>query len=267
MKKVFIFLLALCGFAAVQADEINAVSATQGGKTDWFKFGDQNSIIVTLNTDGNPVFPDKTYSMIDGNVLVAFGTAPEDAAYTRDVANGSWETICLPWESTQLEGADFYNVLGTKDPTLGVALEPIDKLEAGYPYVFKATSDQIKVTYNPTTEVANPVDAGNHIIGSFAGCNVPEGMYILINDLLYRTSDASITVDANRAYFDFDNMEAYNPATAPAGVVFIGGHQTPTELKVRDAQCTMHEGKYLINGQFVIIKDNKMYNAQGIKIQ
>lgn len=264
MKKVFIFLLALCGFAAVQADEINAVSATQGGKTDWFKFGDQNSIIVTLNTDGDPVFPDKTYSMIDGNVLVAFGTAPEDAAYTRNVTNDSWGTICLPWASTQLEGGEFYNVLGTKDPMLGVALEPIDQLTAGKPYVFKATSSQIKVTYNPATEVEDEVE-GNHIIGSFAGCNVPNGMYIIYNNLLYIT-DGSSTIGANRAYFDADNMEAYNPATAPARVVFMGGRQAPTELKVRDAQCTMHDGKYLINGQFVIIKDNKMYNAQGIEL-
>lgn len=187
--------------------------------------------------------------------------------YTRDVTNGSWGTICLPWESIALEGGIYYNVLGTKHAEYGVALVELgesDQLEAGKPYVFKATSEQIKVTYNPTTEVEDEVE-GNHIIGSFTGCTVPKDMYIIYQDLLYKSNGAN-TIGANRAYFDADNMEAYNPATAPARVVFFGGRQAPTELKVRDAQCTMHDGKYLINGQFVIIKDNKMYNAQGIEL-
>ncbi len=78
MRKLFVLFLALCGFAAVQADEIDAVSATQGSKTDWFRFGEQNSIVVTINDAGNPVFPNKTYSMSDGNILAVFGTAPAE---------------------------------------------------------------------------------------------------------------------------------------------------------------------------------------------
>lgn len=98
MKKIFFILLALCGFAAVHADEIDAVSATQGGKTDWFRFGAQNSILVTINDAGNPVFPDKTYSMSDGSVQVAFGTAPIPTTYTRDnLSNGKCGTICLAY--------------------------------------------------------------------------------------------------------------------------------------------------------------------------
>ena len=185
--------------------------------------------------------------------------------YKRELTSGQYGTICLPWASVKLEGADFYNVLGTKDAEKGIALTPITQLEAGKPYVFKATSDQMIVTYNLSTAVDNPVDAGNHIIGSFEGCNVPKDMYIIYQDLLYKSNGAN-TIGANRAYFDADNMEAYNPATAPARVVFMGGRQTPTGLEVQDARCTMHDGKYLINGQFVIIKDNKMYNAQGIEL-
>ena len=193
--------------------------------------------------------------------------------YTRNVTDGSWGTICLPWESTKLEGGDFYDVLGTKHAEYGVALVELgesDQLTAGKPYVFKATSSQIKVTYNPATKVDNPV-AGNHIIGSFAGCTVPNGMYIIYNNLLYIT-DGSSTIGANRAYFDADNMEPYNPATAPARVVFMGGRQAPTDNpslhhSINSSLKVLKDGKYLINGQFVIIKDNKMYNAQGIEIQ
>ncbi|MCQ2325207.1 MAG: InlB B-repeat-containing protein, partial [Paludibacteraceae bacterium] len=189
------------------------------------------------------------------------------SVYTRDVTNGSWGTLCLPWESVKLEGGNYYDVLGTKHAEYGVALVELDEsdqLTAGKPYVFKATSSQIKVTYNPATGVDNPV-AGNHIIGSFADCNVPEGMYIIYNNLLYIT-DGSSTIGANRAYFDADNMEAYNPATAPARVVFMGGHQTPTD------NPSLHHSinsslKVLKDGQFRIVRDGKTYNAQGQRIQ
>lgn len=264
MKRIYLFsamcLLALGAFAQSQP---NAVRFEQDNGKDFYML---NATVTmpeaytgtTITIDG------QTYDISEVSVKTYFC---EIGTYTRDVADGSWGTLCLPWASAKLEGADFYNVLGTKHAEKGVALTPIeapDQLEAGKPYVFKATSEQIKVTYDPSTEVEDEVE-GNHIIGSFAGCTVPNGMYIIYNNLLYITNGSS-TIGANRAYFDADNMEAYNPATAPARVVFMGGHQTPTELKVRDAQCTMHDGKYLINGQFVIIKDNKMYNAQGIEL-
>ena len=188
--------------------------------------------------------------------------------YTRDVTNGSWGTICLPWESIALEGGDFYDVLGTKHAEYGVALVELDEsdqLEAGKPYVFKATSSQIKVTYDPATEVEDEVE-GNHIIGSFTGCNVPEGMYIIYQDLLYKSNGAN-TIGANRAYFDADNMEPYNPATAPARVVFMGGRQTPTSL---GGEADRLRGRKVIkvieNGQFRIVRDGKTYNAQGIEL-
>lgn len=105
----------------------------------------------------------------------------EIGTYTREVTNDSWGMLCLPLEGVKIEGDEYYDVLGTKDPTLGVALaevEVFDNLTAGKPYVFKATSNQIKVTYYPETAVATEVP-GNNIIGSFAGCTVPQGKYII----------------------------------------------------------------------------------------
>lgn len=199
--------------------------------------------------------------------IVVTSDAP-DPVYIRDVTNGSWGTLCLPWESIALEGGIFYDVLGTKDPTLGVALvelDATDQLTAGKPYVFKATSEQIKVTYDPTTEVEAPVDAGNHIIGSFTGCTVPQDMYIIYNNMLYKTADATSTIGANRAYFDADNMGIYSPVSAPARVVFIGGNTTPTDNAAVRADKNAN-GKYIMNGRLVIIREGRRYNAHGMKI-
>ena len=143
-------------------------------------------------------------------------------------------------------------------------MEEGNQLTAGKPYVFKATSEQITVTYDPATQVAEEVE-GNNIIGSFAGCSVPEGKYIIVNNLLYKTADATSTIAANRAYLDVDNMGVYTPSQAPGRkVVFVGIKTTPTDLETVDnAQCTMHDGKYIHKGRFVFVKDGKMYNALG----
>ncbi len=188
--------------------------------------------------------------------------------YTRSVADGSWGTICLPWKSIAFEGALFYNVLGTKDAEKGIALEPIEEpnqLQAGKPYVFKATSNEIKVTYYATTAVANPVDAGNHIIGSFVECAVPNGMYIIYQNKLYITGGTNM-IGEYSAYFDVDNMGTYNPGTAPAHVVFFGGSQAPTDLGQWNKDKGQRTQKLLRDGQLIILRDCKEYNAQGIEL-
>lgn len=43
---------------------------------------------------------------------------------------------------------------------------------------------------------------------------------------------------------------------------------TPTALEtIDDAQCTMHNGRYIINNQFVIIREGNIYNAFGNKVK
>ena len=93
----------------------------------------------------------------------------KEDAYTRDVTNGNYGTICLPKGSKQTSGAIFYE-LACKDAQY-VYLEQVTILEAGVPYIFKATSNLLKVVYN-TTEVAT---AGNH-----------NGLYGTFEDLLPR---------------------------------------------------------------------------------
>jgi len=189
-------------------------------------------------------------------------TVSAPTAYTRDqLTAGDWGTICLPWSSTALEGATFYEALGTKNDK-GIALAEVSALEAGKPYVFNATATEIKVTYDKATEVTAEV-AGNKCTGSFAGCNVPEGQYIIFENLLYKAG-TGCTIGTNRAYFDVETMGAYTPAPGRK-VIFFGGKATPTSLEAAEAPAMM-EGKMIINGKLVIIRDGKMFNAQGAQL-
>ena len=64
--------MALCAMA----QEINAISATQGETTDWYPFGKSGQIEVTIYEQGNPVIGGKIYDLSKGNVETAFGTDP-----------------------------------------------------------------------------------------------------------------------------------------------------------------------------------------------
>lgn len=216
-------------------------------------------------SDGNTDNPRQITVNKDVTFTAQFQATPP-YLYTRSVTNGNFGTICLDKKMASFSGIEtLYEVAGFAEEK-GVALFPIEPNEtiAGKPYIFKANANQIKVAM--AGEAVRDTVPYNHFIGSFSGCNVPEGMYILINNLLYKTADGSNTIAANRAYFDVEHMESFNPTTAPAHVVFIGGRQAPTD------NPSLHHSinsslKVLKDGQFIIIKDNKMYNAQGIEIQ
>jgi len=182
-----------------------------------------------------------------------------EPAYTREVTAGDWGTLCLPWASTALDGATYYETLGTKNDQ-GIALAEVSALEAGKPYVFQATAAEIKVTYNPSTKVTAE-KAGEKCTGSFAGCTVPAGQYLIVDNLLYKAEGTGNSIDANRAYFDVASMTAYTPAPGRR-VVFFGGKTTPTALEAAEAPA-MKDGKMMIDGQLIIIKGGKMFNAQG----
>lgn len=143
----------------------------------------------------------------------------KEDAYTRDVTNGNYGTICLPKGSKQTSGAIFYK-LADKDAQY-VYLEPVTILEAGVPYIFKATSNTLKVVYN-TTEVAT---AGNHngLYGTFvdiqdaatsAPNNVLEGNYLLVSNTIKKCG-VNCKVLANRAYIKLEEIP--NSASAAPG--------------------------------------------------
>lgn len=143
----------------------------------------------------------------------------KEDAYSRTVTNGNYGTICLPKGSKQTSGAIFYE-LACKDAQY-VYLDQVTILEAGVPYIFKATSNTLKVVYN-TTEVAT---AGYHngLYGTFVDIqdaatsdpnNVLEGNYLLVSNTIKKCG-TSCKVLANRAYIKLEEIP--NSASAAPG--------------------------------------------------
>jgi len=196
---------------------------------------------------------------------ITFTVNPKVPGYERkNLTISNWGTLCLPYASSKVEGATIYTVAGkdkATDPT-GVYLLPYtSNLVAGTPYVFQATATELKVTYTGDSVVAGNA---NGLIGSYTEENIAAGMYIIVDNQLKQTADATCSVRANGAYFDFSQMSVYTPTpSSPARFMSIRG--AATGLEAAEAPAMM-EGKMIINGKLVIIRDGKMFNAQGAQL-
>lgn len=275
MRKIIFLslacLTALCAMA--QTEEINAVKFVQGQTIDWYLLSTNPEVTFT---DHNPVISGKTYDLANGNIETEFGTAPTDLWYTvrTDGAAGNWNTICLEKNITAIDGATFWTVSG-QDATSFI-LDEVTEPQAGQGYLIRFTAAELKVKYGDQM-AATPVTAsyGNPVQGTFTqidfdqdGKNDLVGNYVVYNNQLCMV-EAWVGLLAHRAYVVTESVPNNAPAPAPgrARVYMPKPKQTPTDLNTVDgSQCTMHNGKFLRNGQLIIVKDNKMYNAQGMKL-
>ena len=272
-------LMALSAVAQVQLreDEVTAVKFEQGQTTDWYMLSTKPK--VTFDKDFNPVINNATtYDLALGKVRTTFGVpvAPIDEWVTvrEDGVANNWNTICLERNITAIDGATFWTISG-QDATSFI-LDEITEPQAGYGYLIRFTAAELKVKYGDQV-AATPVSAsdGNPVQGTFTqidfnqeGQNELVGNYVVYQNQLCPVV-AWVGLLAHRAYVVAGLVPNNVPAPAPgrARAYMPKPKETPTELEsVHDAQCTMHTGKYIINGRLVIVKDNKMYNAQGMKL-
>ena len=187
---------------------------------------------------------------------------------------GNWNTICLERNITAIDGATFWTVSG-QDATSFI-LDEVTEPQAGQGYLIRFTATDLKVKYGDQME-ANPVTAtyGNPVQGTFEqidfdhdGNNVLVGNYVVYNNQLCPV-EAWVGMRGHRAYVVADLVSNNAPAPAPgrARAYMPKPDQTPTELESVDGpQRTIRDGKFLRNGQLIIVKDNKMYNVQGMKL-
>lgn len=191
-----------------------------------------------------------------------------------DGTAGNWNTICLERNITAIDGATFWTVSG-QDATSFI-LDEVTEPQAGQGYLIRFTATGLKVKYGDQME-ANPVTAtyGNPVQGTFEqidfdqdGNNVLVGNYVVYNNQLCPV-EAWVGMRGHRAYVVADLVSNNAPAPAPgrARAYMPKPDQTPTELESVDGpQRTIRNGKFLRNGQLIIVKDNKMYNVQGMKL-
>lgn len=271
MRKLLIFCAAcLIGISAM-AQEIDAVKFVQNGTTDWYMLSAKPK--VTFDANFNPVIAGKTYDIAQGTVETFFGKAPATFALS-DKTAGQYATICLPKPIANVTNGVLYKIsYGNIYEVHFVEETNFTADPAGTPYLVQAEADgDIVFTMADAEPVTAPVgvETANGFVASLQDemQAVPEGYnYLLVSGGALHSAGPNCQLSKNHAYIDVN----YVPATAPEPqgaprrvVLYNAEAQSPTGLEtMHGLQCTMHDGKFLHNGQLLIIRENNVYNAQG----
>ena len=207
---------------------------------------------------------DITYSSFP--VVTAPVYATGDIVYTRTVTPRNYGTICLPFGSTNYSGATFYECVGKEEGK--VYLGSVTELEAGVPYIFEASANELAVYSNGTT--TDNAGNKNGLYGTFAdNTTVPNNAYILYGGAFCTNNDETKPnkINAYRAYLDLSAVEGGKPNQMP-GRRYIGmdvhGENGTTGLD--NIMTTDAPVKVIENGQLIIIRDGVKYNVQGQKL-
>ena len=190
-----------------------------------------------------------------------------------------WNTICLPFairKSADLDDAEVKEMTGVDmvGDVLEIYFSDItgDELEAGKPYLVKPTSNKdISKTYadKVISMIASPVIQDNVTMqGLFSPLNVTANDYNTLfvgspdgegNNLFYPHANGQLR--GLRAYFKITTSA---PLSAPLRRARFVVDQTEVVTGMESVQNTdISIQKIIRDGQMIIIRDGKMYNAQG----
>jgi len=141
-------------------------------------------------------------------------------------------------------------------------------LIAGRPYIFKASADKLEGIL--TGDVASG-DAGdfNGLIGKYEYFTVPATDGSTVYNFMIYNNEAKLCgtgcyIYAGLAYINMNDVPAQT-TSAPGRKHFIMGGKGATTGLLEGNMIVPAQGleKMMINGQFIIVKDGKMFNAQG----
>lgn len=229
-------------------------------------------------TDADPVADECAVWQGDTNVsdkIYMFTIDDCDAActvtYERDVTNGNYGTICLPYNAVSVTGATLYNIAGKSGDGYGegIYIDQEDELLMGVPYIFLASADKIVVRYwegQSFTPSADHLYSHNGLVGfindgEYYTVTANAHNYILYNNGLYFVnSEAKIA--SNRAFIDWSDV----PGDAPAPVTSrrcIQVYQTPTGWTIVPEEGHDACRKVLRDGSLLIERNGNTYNAVG----
>lgn len=192
----------------------------------------------------------------------------EQAAYSREVTEGRFGTICLPYDvpADAIVGAKVYKVISfASDAKAGLLLEQVNTMIAGKPYFFSSEADKVVFAYLATGDAAT-ADSENGLHGTLAEEAISGAdYYVLQNNLLCPVTAGDVTLAANRAYLKFSEVPEFDEAAPAPGRRVITIQQTENTTTAIDNQCsTTGIQKLLRDGQLLIIRDGKTYNVLGL---
>lgn len=195
-----------------------------------------------------------------------------DCSYSRSMTTGKYGTICIPKavNAEDVEGGVFFNIVyavtNTSDEVTGILMEEVTgNLVAGKSYIFRATDDELVLTYTGSS-VEDPIEATG-LVGNLDEdpIDVPQGMYVLSNNQIRKLNGGSATIGQNRAYIDLTSVTKLNyvPAAAPGRIMLYVEDNNPVVTDVKNNTIEKKPAKILKDGMILIIRDGKTYDMLG----
>ena len=205
----------------------------------------------------------------------------------RSLTSGMYNTFCLPFDLTEQEVKETFGegatvakfisgTLSNDKQNLDITFENCTTIEAGTPYLIEPTKGMTNPTFYNRVIKETAADGENFSPNGaieYLGIINPHQLeagnkkYLFLqanNQLIWSKADDTSSMKGMRGYFYVPDMQDM-PASCPARLSVRPAAHTPTDLPSSSSSTSSLE-KFLLHGQFVIIKDNKMYNAQGIQL-
>lgn len=189
--------------------------------------------------------------------------AEELLVYTRSLnANQVFGTICYPYKAEKILGGKIYKMNYFDGSSLFLELE--DNPVGGMPYVFEAdNAESVKWYYKDENRV-DDIASVPGFVGTYTAITTPaDNMYLVSNNKVQNYAAGS-TVGEYRAYIvleDVPTTDQYTSSAPERRLAFTVKKITTDNEQV--AVKGMKDGVYMVNGQFVIVKDGNQFMVNG----
>ena len=207
--------------------------------------------------------PDGVAGEYSSNAITVAPVFADGDAYHRTTTPEKFGTICLPFGATSYTGMELYEFVGKEEGKADLA--SVTTLEAGVPYIFLATANELAVYSDGTTVT----EAGSHngLHGTFTNdTEVAVGNYILKDNKLCQAAEVCY-VNANRAYIVWGDIPTGAPQQMPGRKYISMDVQGENETtSVEDLFTTDAPVKVVENAQLIIIRNGEKYNVQGVRL-
>ena len=227
---------------------------------------------------GISIAPEVTISETATDLNDLTNGAAVNVTLTRTFYAGMYNTICLPFAVSAAEmnrvfpGAVVKQLTSSSieegDFVLNLNFDDVSEMAAGVPYLIRPAADVAnpkflgvtidKTLRNTTTTKADFV--GNFVAGTITASE--NNLFLGANNTLYFPTQ-DIDILGMRAYFIIHD--------APAGVIkrarIVENEQVATDIELQMVNGKCPNGKFIKNGQLIIIRDGVQYNVMGARMK
>ena len=239
-----------------------------------------SNIIKGITFTAAPVLSNVTIdeAATDNSAWVAnVGGAAVNVELSRTFTGGMYNTICLPFAVSSDKVLDafgsgvelIYMTGATIDGSvLDLEFATTTSIYQGTPYLIKPAADVVNPQFTGVEFALSDASATGgtnaDFIGTFVKKTIPDdpnNLYLQANNML-QFSQSEVTIKGMRAYFHV-KVPSSSPVVRPR-IVLNGQVLTDIELVNGEPQTN---GKFIENGQLIIIRDGIRYNAIGIRVK